>query len=413
MWLILLEEFIGDLRTQKLRAFLTSMAVIWGTIAVVLLLSFGEGLRVAVTAGLENNGDRMMFVWGGETSKIFQGLPRGRYIPLTEDDMELLKRSIPEIDLISPSYGIRPTLERGNVKTVQYMEGVSPDFEEMRHMYPVAGGRFLDAMDVKERRRVIFLGDSLAIRLFGKENAVGQTILVNRLPFTVVGVMAKKLQTSMNNGPDAYRAIIPSSTFKAIYGTRRVDHLLLRPRSIAEAKYVKARVYQVLGRKHQFDPKDERALGVWDTVEDGKMNRMIGLGMQMFMGIVGALTLLLAGVGVANIMYVVVKERTREIGVKLALGARKGQITSQFVFEALLLCFGGGAIGLAFSALVVAVVSSVPRNSMAREFIMDPILSWPIALTTVGILTVLGLLSGWFPARRAAAVDPVESLRYE
>ena len=413
MWLILLEEFIGDLRTQKLRAFLTSMAVIWGTIAVVLLLSFGEGLRVAVVAGLENNGDRMFFVWGGETEKIYQGLPKGRYIPLTEEDLELVKRSIPQIDLVSPSYGNRPTFERGTVKTVQYMEGVSPDFEALRHMYPVAGGRFLDMMDVKERRRVVFLGDSLAIRLFGKENPVGQQILVNRLPFTVVGVMQKKLQTSMNEGPDAYRAIIPSSTFKAIYGTRRVEHLLIRPRTLGESSYVKARIYQVLGRKHQFDPTDKRALGVWDTVEDGKENRMIGLGIQIFMGIVGALTLLLAGVGVANIMYVVVKERTREIGVKLALGARKGQITAQFVFEALLLCFSGGAIGLLFSALVVAVVSSVPRTSMAMEFIMDPILSWPIALTTAGILTGLGLLSGWFPARRAASVDPVESLRYE
>lgn len=413
MWLILLEEFLGDLRTQKLRAFLTSMAVIWGTIAVVLLLSFGEGLRVAVTAGLENNGDRMFFVWGGETEKIFQGLPKGRYIPLTEDDLELVKRSIPEIDLVSPSYGNRPTLERGKIKTVQYMEGVSPDFEEMRHMYPVGGGRFLDLMDVKERRRVIFLGDSLAIRLFGKESPVGQSILVNQLPFTVVGVMAKKLQTSMNNGPDAYRAIIPSSTFKAIYGTRRVDHLLIRPRTIAESPYTKARIYEVLGRKHQFDPTDKRALGIWDTVEDGKENRMIGLGIQIFLGIVGAFTLLLAGVGVANIMYVVVKERTREIGVKLALGARKGQITAQFIFEALLLCFTGGAIGLTFSALVVAGVSSVPRTSMAMEFIGDPILSWPIALTTAGILTFIGLLAGWFPARRAAAVDPVDSLRYE
>ncbi len=413
MWLILLEEFVGDLRTQKLRAFLTSMAVIWGTIAVVLLLSFGEGLRVAVSAGLSNAGDNMFMVWGGETEKIFQGLPKGRYIPLTEDDLELVKRSIPEIDLVSPSYGNRPTLERGKVKTVQYMEGVSPDFEAMRHMYPVAGGRFLDQMDVKERRRVLFIGDSLGIRLFGKENPIGQTVLINRLPFTVVGVMKKKLQTSMNNGPDAYRAIIPSSTFKTIYGERRVDHLLIHPRSVAESPYVKARVYEVLGRKHQFDATDKRALGVWDMVEDGKENRMIGLGIQIFMGIVGGLTLLLAGVGVANIMYVVVKERTREIGVKLALGARKRQITSQFVFEALLLCFIGGAVGLAFSAAVVAGVSSVPRTSMAMEFIMGPILSWRIALLTVGILTAIGLLAGWFPARRAAAVDPVESLRYE
>ena len=143
------------------------------------------------------------------------------------------------------------------------------------------------------------------------------------------------------------------------------------------------------------------------------MTRAIGTGIQIFLVIMGAFTLLLAGVGVANIMYVVVKERTREIGVKLALGARKRHIMAQFTFEALLLCFGGGAIGLALSAAVVTAVASIPKNDMASEMVANPQLSLPIALGTVGLLGAIGLVAGLFPARKAAGVDPVESLRYE
>jgi len=355
----------------------------------------------------------LFMIYGGETEKVFEGLPKGRRIRLTEPDLELLRRSIPEVDLVSPSYGNNAAIERGNVKTTEYMEGVDPAFEELRRMFPAAGGRFLDMKDVSARRRVVFLGDSIATRLFGKEDPIGKLVLIDRLPFTVVGVMQKKLQTSMNNGPDAERLIIPASTFRTIYGNKYVNHLMVRPRSIALAPAVKARIYEVLGRRYHFDPTDKRALGMWDFVEDGKENRAIGTGIEIFLGLVGGFTLLLAGVGVANIMYVVVKERTREIGVKLALGARRRHIIAQFTFEALLLCFGGGAIGLTLSALVVTIVASLPKSDMATEMIANPHLSWPIALTTVLLLGAIGLLAGLFPARRAAAVDPVESLRYE
>lgn len=413
MWRILLEDFFGDLRTQKLRAFLTTFAITWGTIAIVLLLSFGEGLKRAVYDGLVNAGDRMFMIWGGETSSAFQGLPKGRRIRLMEEDLDLIKRSIPEVDLVSPSWGRRVTIERGKTRTTQYMEAVSPDFEELRRMFPAAGGRFLDPKDVAERKRVVFLGDSIAIRLFGQQDPVGQTVLIDRLPFLVVGHMRHKLQTSMNNGPDDQRIIIPASTYRTIYGPKTLDEMMVRPRDVAQAPMVKARIYEVLGRRHQFDPTDKRALAIWDFVEDGKENLAIGRGIQIFLGVVGGFTLLLAGVGVANIMYVVVKERTREIGVKLALGARRRHIVAQFTFEALLLSFMGGLVGLSFSALVVTVVALIPKTSMAMEMIANPILSWPIALGTVGILATIGLAAGVFPARRAAAVDPVESLRYE
>jgi len=230
----------------------------------------------------------------------------------------------------------------------------------------------------------------------------------------VVGVMQKKFQDSSNNGPDEDRAVIPASTFKSIYGPRYVDQLILRPRDVTEAAAVKQELYRVLGRKYQFDPTDQRALSIWDFIEGEKENLKIGLGIQIFMGLVGAFTLLVAGVGVANIMYVVVKERTREIGIKKAVGARRSHIVAQFVFEALLIALTGGLIGLAFSALVVFGVDAIPTDgNPAMQYIANPKLSWPIASICMAILMTIGLAAGILPARRAAAVDPVESLRYE
>ncbi|MBI3983183.1 MAG: ABC transporter permease [Gemmatimonadetes bacterium] len=415
MWRILLEEFLGDLRAQKTRAFLTMFAITWGTIAVVLLLGFGEGLKRTAKDGLLNAGERMFMVYGGETGEVFEGLPRGRRIRLTEEDLGLIRRSIPEVDMASPSYGRGSTsLRVGDIRTNAYMEGVHPEFAELRRMFPADGSRFINAQDLEQKRRVLFLGNKIAERLFPNELPVGKTVILDGLPFVVVGVMAEKFQDSSNNGPDEDRAIIPASTLRAIYGPRFVSHLLIHPRDLTVAASVKSELYRVLGRRYRFDPADERALSMWDFIENEKEVTKIGLGIQIFMGLVGVFTLLVAGVGVANIMYVVVKERTREIGIKLAVGARRRHIVSQFVFEAMLISLTGGLIGLAFATAVILGVDAIPtEENPAMQYIANPKLSWPIVLACVGTLIGIGLAAGILPARRAAAVDPVESLRYE
>lgn len=413
MWLELLKEFWQDLKTHKTRAILTIVAIAWGTIAVVLLMSFGEGLGIQMQNGLLNAGNRIMIIYGGETGLSFQGLPKGRRVRMIEDDAWLLQRAIPMIDMISPQYRRTVTLTYKKFSTTTECEGVNPGFEEMRRMYPAAGGRFLNEADLTQQRRVLFLGSEIAREIFGEEDPIGKTLMVDGIPFTLVGLMQKKIQTSMNNGPDTRRAVMPYTTFRTRYGYKYVNSMVVRPSDPTKQEIVKSEIYRVLGRKYDFDPTDERALGIWDFIENEKMGEKISIGIAIFLGSVGFLTLLIAGVGVANIMYIVVKERTREIGIKMAIGARRRYILAQFIFEALLIAMIGGGLGLLFSMGVISVVQLLPAEDGPMQFLGRPVLSHTIMFLTTSILMIIGLLAGFFPARKAASLDPVESLRYE
>jgi putative ABC transport system permease protein len=381
--------------------------------SVVLLLAFGFGLKKRMYEGQMNARDAVVTVYSGETSKEFQGLGLGRNIYMHEEDINLIKDNIPLVGMISPSFGKGMQLRNKDNRAMTYGEGVGVDFKDMRHMFPQEGGRFLNKMDIKESRRVVFLGDEIAKTLFEDVDPVGNSVLVDDMPYTIVGVMQPKLQMSMSNGPDAERVIMPYTTFSSVYQRRSINHMLIRPTVLSRSKELIRDVRYVLGKKYRFDPTDKYALSVWDDIEMEKIISKIFLGLNIFFGVIGALTLIIAGVGVANIMYVVVKERTRELGIKRAVGAKRRHIVYYFVSETFLITGGGGIVGILLSLGVIGLVGMTPLDSGVMKYMGHPIFSWPIAVVTVTILLLIALLSGIFPARQAAEIDPIEALRYE
>lgn len=413
LW-ILINDFLHDLKTQKTRVFLTTFAITWGTISIVLMMAFGRGMKNRIVSSMQNAGNNIIRIYGGETSIKYQGLPIGRDIRLRKEDVNLIRKSIPQIKEVSPTHGqwgVRLKYQDNSAST--YCEGVYPNFEYLRTFYPKRGGRFLNQQDIINKRRVVYLGSDIAEELFGDKNPIGKQIEMDSVPFTVIGIMQKKLQMGMSNGPDDERAIIPFTTFESIYPRRSLRMIIVKPNKLTDSEFIKSELFRVLGRKHRFDPEDDNALGFWDFVENLKSMNTVFTGIEIFLGIVGGLTLLVAGIGIANIMYVVVKERTREIGIKIAVGAHAKHIVAQFIFESLLIAVIGGVGGILISGIIIKLVAAIPVENEGLSYLGKPVMSKAVMIVTATILGFIGIFSGVFPARKAAKLDPVEALRYE
>jgi putative ABC transport system permease protein len=412
---VIFSLFASASQLQKKRAFLTIASIAWGTVAILLLLAFGEGLKRQLDKNRRAMGENIAVLWPGETTKAFKGLPPGRPIRPRVDDLDFVRSRMPELKSVIGEVVSWRTAMAYERKTVNArVNGVNWEYGDARKHYPVAGGRWLTPEDEQQRRRVAFLGDELATDLFGKDNPVGKTILINNAPYIVIGVMQHKIQMGSYQGPDAQHACIPISTGRAQFGRDRLNNMLIETRTPEEMAGAIKKFNEVMGPKLGYDPTDEGAFGTWDTVKSAKVNRMMAGGIQMFLGIVGALTLLIGGVGVANIMFAVIKERTREIGVKMALGAKARWIIWPFVLEALVYTFIGGAMGIIIATLFVAAATYLPvESNKVMGFLGRPTLSPQIGIATSAILGLIGLLAGYFPARRAARIDPASTLRYE
>ena len=412
--ILFLKLIVREFKAQKLRMALTILAITWGTISITLLMAFSVGLEhqlMKATAGL---GKGIVILWSGQTTKVFEGLPPGRKIWFRPEDVDLIKERIPDINLISGEYlrwGV--TVEWGKKQLNKLVSGVYPEFEELRSHYAQMGGRFINQIDYDKKKRVVYVGFRVAEELFGEDyDPVGETIYLNGSPFTVIGVMTEKMQDSNYHGPDNNYIVIPATTFVAIFGDPYLDNMVYSVDEGVDTKDVERQLFELFGGKYRFDPTDSHTLWFWDVVEQAEMTKKVFVGIEIFMWFIGGMTLLIAGVGVANIMYVAVRERTREIGTKIALGAQKGHIIYQFMIEALTIAFIGGTLGILISVVVCRIFWMLPMDG-DLELLSQPTVNWSVALITVATLSLIGFLAGLFPARRAASVNPVEALRYE
>ena len=407
---IFFRNLLRDLVRQPLRTALTLSGVVWGTFSVILLVAFGESLGKAQVKRFHGMGNGIVLMFPSLTTLPYQGFQKGKPVRVTPEQAEVLTDKVAGIELLSPEFVQSRRIRYGRQEFMNTVRGINPSFERMRNTIP-AKGRFIDPLDITERRRVCFIGNVLATDLFAEEDPLGKRVLIEGVPFTVVGVMVKKEQNSNYNGQrDENCAFIPWTTYTALYGDKFVSNIIFRPLDLGRSAEVTQGIKDHLSKLIGFDPKDPDAIGVWDTLEFEKTFTTFFLAFNIFMGVIGSFTLLVGGVGVASIMMVVVEERTREIGIKLAVGAKRRTILVQFFGESLVIMLLGGLVGFALSALVVRFVQTLPAEQLV-VFVGVPQMSPLVIVSAILILLAIGTVAGMIPARNAASTNPIQALR--
>lgn len=406
-------EFFRDMRAQKKRTILTIFGIVWGTAAVVIMMALGTSTKRQNVTNFRGLGDGIILVWPGTTTKPYKGFGVDRRIRLQESDVDLLRAEIPEIDLIAGEYQRWDAyLRYGKQVRNPLVTGCPSYYWKMRNVIPGAGGRFINDKDMAQKRRVVFLGNELKDFLFGAEtDAVGKFVYLSGVPFRVIGVLEEKVQNSSYGRRDKDRAFIPSTTFVSMFGHRYLNNIIVTHKvASSKSRTVVDRIYEVLGKKYVFDPTDEDALGLWDTAEFFDEFMLFFDAFTVFLVLMGAMTLGVGGLGVSNIMHVVVKERTHEIGIKRAVGANRGVILAQFIAETFFIVFIGAALGFLIAWGITSIGAVMPES--VKEGIGTPKIDPLVALVSIGIISIIGFFAGFFPARRASMLDPIECLHY-
>jgi putative ABC transport system permease protein len=411
----LIQDVFRTLWAHRVRTMLTMFGIAWGVVSIVLMTAAGEGLRVGQARQAETLGRDLMIVFHGRTSLQAGGTRAGRLVHWVDSDIAHLQSEAADCQ-----YTI-PELEQNTVRShTAYnaaaftVTGSMPEFGEIRSL-GVSEGRFYNSDDMAETRRVAFLGSDAKKQLFGGRPAVDQLVYLNDIPFTVVGVMSSKKQDSSYDGWDVNKIFIPYSAMRRDFPDKppatseTFDQLLVVPRSVEQHEACKGEVRRVLARLHNYDPKDKEACPIWDTIQEAKAFRTMTDGMKYFLGAVGVVTLFLGGLGVMNVMLVAVRERTREIGVRKAMGAPANSILRQFFLEALTVAMVSGGTGLLIAFSICWLVDLLPMP----DFFAGLLPTWQTGVLALAVLGTIAILSALYPARRAAAIDPIEALRHE
>jgi len=390
--------------------------IIWGIASVILLVGLGRGFSVDQQKRMESLGKDLVIVWGGRTSSQVGGLAAGREITLTIDDARLIRDECYMVKDVSPELRRSlPEVSQFNSANREVV-GIWPAFQSFRSLQ-IGEGRMITEEDESEGRRVVILGDAARKQLFSGKPALGANLEIKSIPYTVIGVLENKTQNNNYSGPDNDFLFAPYSAIARDFprpekpGIVRgyLDDIVFEVGSPDEHEETVQQVRRSLSRVHHFDERDKDALFIWDTMDDAKLVENIFTVITIFFGCVAIVTLCLGGIGVMNIMLVSVTERTREIGVRKALGATRGDILRQFFAESAILTVVSGALGLSVGVALCAVMALLPLP----DFVPHPIVSGASIVASVLTLSVITLTAGMYPAQRAAEMAPVDSLRYE
>jgi len=394
------------LQRNKMRAALTMLGIIIGVSAVVAMVSIGQGAQAAVQAQIDSIGTNLLFVSAGaqNVGGVRSGTGDSGTNTLTVEDLEAIKREVPSVAMVTPSVNTRGQLVAGNANWNTQIQGVSEQFTDIRK-WAVGSGEFFSDSDVRTAARVLVIGRTIADNLFAGGDPVGQTIRVQNLPFQVVGVMARKGQDQQGRDQDDI-AFTPYTTVQnKILGSPRVQVAFVSAVS-ADATYTaQDQITDLLRQRHKLGPNEPNDFTVRNMSDIAEAANETNNTMTLLLACIAGVSLLVGGIGIMNIMLVSVTERTREIGIRMAIGARSSAVRSQFLIESVVLSVTGGLFGI---ILGVAVSLAIPR-----------MLGWPTLISSMAIVgsvifsIAVGVFFGYYPARKAAALDPIEALRYE
>lgn len=414
-WSELLLQTVRNVWAHKLRSALTMFGIAWGIASIIFMMAIGDGFKIGYRQSLAVMGTDIAILWGGRTSRQAGDQRAGRSVQLTYADVLAIREECHLVGQVTPELqrglGAASAHNSGTFST----HGISPEYQQIRSMN-LADGRLVNEDDFREYRAVCILGDEVKKQLFASRPALGAEVRIQGIPFKVIGVLKKKDQNNSYNGFDGEKVLMPYSTMARYFpdprpfvGVGAIENIILMPRSADDHAAALRQVRTVLGRRHGFQPDDEGALWVWDTVREARLVSGVFESMQIFLAFVAVITLGLGGLGVMNIMLVAVAERTREIGIKMAIGATPHRILTEFFLESLVLTLGSGVVGVAFAVVISQLVAQLPLPQMFAGL--------PITRFTAGVafftLVLVGILAAMYPARRASLLTPVEALRYE
>jgi putative ABC transport system permease protein len=413
----ILNEALGALTHYRMRSALTMLSIVWGVVSLILLLSYGEGFDRALTRAFLQIGKDLVAIFPGQTSMQAGGERSGRRINLELKDVKAVEEGVPTVEAVSPEVRRHFDISYG-YRTHSYdVSGVYAAYERIRSM-EMALGRFLSEEDVLHRERVAVIGDNIRKEVFSGMPALGSEIKIKGVRFTVIGVLKKKTQISNYTGPDDMTVFVPYSTLSGLANIRYLDDIVLLPVNNSFRSRIAADVRAALAREHNFNTKDTRAVEIIEWSQFLSLITNISLGLKILLGIIGTFTLSIGAVGVVNIMLVSVTQRTREIGILKALGARRYHILLQILFEGLILAIVGGCLGFLLATALVHTIGSLPFlgqlfQDTSGQGDIHLTVSMSAVMASSLVLMVLGLIAAMIPAMRASRLNPVEAMRAE